>query len=287
MTDAETARELGIPGAHGCTCAAAATRPTTGIVSDRVNYCTSPAIRTRRRSRRWRRRASTIDDIDAFDLYSCFPCAVQIGADMLGVRDRRSAPAHRHRRPALPRRPGQQLQHPRRSPAWSSGCAPRRARRGLVTGLGWYLTKHAVGVYSSAPPAHAVRSARIPTRYQHVVDAEPHPELAVAGDGAGDGRDVHRAARPRRQPVARHRRRAPRRRTPLLGEHHRSRRPARASSSEEFIGAAGQVRHHDVDAGRTCSSRRSKDEGDDKDDGQRKTGWSRRRFVFEPSAARR
>jgi len=30
---------------------------------------------------------------------------------------------------------------------------------GLATALGWYVTKHALGVFSAAPPAHAFRDS--------------------------------------------------------------------------------------------------------------------------------
>jgi acetyl-CoA C-acetyltransferase len=46
--------------------------------------------------------------------------------------------------------------------------------RGFVTGVGWYLTKHAVGVYSSAPPPSGFRRA-VP---QHEVDALPRRKAA-------------------------------------------------------------------------------------------------------------
>ena len=43
-----------------------------------------------------------------------------------------------------------------RSPRWSSGCAKPDAF-GLTTAVGWYMTKHAVGVYSARPPARPFR----------------------------------------------------------------------------------------------------------------------------------
>jgi len=114
--------------------------------------------------------------------------------------------------------------------------------RGLVTGVGWYLTKHAVGVYQSAPPAHAF--ARVdPATYQKTIDAEPHPELAVAADGAATVESYtvthDRDGNPALGIVVA--RLADGRRcwanltdTDVL----------RRIEREEFIGAAGQVRHH-------------------------------------------
>jgi acetyl-CoA C-acetyltransferase len=58
----------------------------------------------------------------------------------------------------------------------------RPGTTGIVTALGWYLTKHAIGVYSSAPPPRpwAVPDA---AALQRALDAEPAPALAIAADG--------------------------------------------------------------------------------------------------------
>ena len=54
-----------------------------------------------------------VDDIDLIDVYSCFPSAVQVAADELGLPLGRSGPtADRHRRPDLRRRAVEQLRHP-------------------------------------------------------------------------------------------------------------------------------------------------------------------------------
>jgi acetyl-CoA C-acetyltransferase len=54
---------------------------------------------------------------------------------------------------------------------------------GIVTGVGWYLTKHAVGVYSSAPPEHPF-AREDPKDYQPRIDSDAHPELAAVATGA-------------------------------------------------------------------------------------------------------
>ena len=52
--------------------------------------------------------------------------------------------------------------------------------RGLVTGLGWYVTKHAVGLWSSAPPTGGFRY----TCPQEEVDALPQRTPASGYEGA-------------------------------------------------------------------------------------------------------
>ena len=54
-----------------------------------------------------------LDEIDAFDLYSCFPSSLRLACDALGTRRRRFAGPDHHRRPAVRGRPGQRLRHAR------------------------------------------------------------------------------------------------------------------------------------------------------------------------------
>src|SRR6185436_16213361 len=47
---------------------------------------------------------------------------------------------------------------------------------GLVTALGWYVTKHAIGVYGTTPPSTPWTAVN-GTSLQNAIDAEPHPAL--------------------------------------------------------------------------------------------------------------
>ena len=136
-----------------------------------------------------------IDDIEVVDLYSCFPSAVQLGAQSLGLVHR--PPAHPHRRPALRRRPVEQLRDARHRHGGRRPARPARRQRGLVWANGGYVTKHAFGVYSTEPPAagfrhdDASRPSSTPARAA---------TLAPAGRGGRPGhrRGLHGDARPRR-----------------------------------------------------------------------------------------
>jgi acetyl-CoA C-acetyltransferase len=101
-----------------------------------------------------------IDDIAHIDLYSCFPCAVQIAANELGL------PVDDRHRPL--------------TVTGGLGFAHDPGARGLVTGLGWYVTKHAVGVWSSSPPLHGFAY----DNPQKEIDALP--QRAPASDFAGE-----------------------------------------------------------------------------------------------------
>jgi acetyl-CoA C-acetyltransferase len=49
----------------------------------------------------------------------------------------------------------------------------------LITAVGWYLTKHAVGIYSTDPPPHAFRDASV----QRSVDALPRRDVVADWSG--------------------------------------------------------------------------------------------------------
>jgi acetyl-CoA C-acetyltransferase len=92
-----------------------------------------------------------IDDIGAFDLYSCFPCAVQMAARAMGLAldDARGLTVTG----GLPYFGGPGNNYTLHAIATMADRLRQRGGTGLVTGLGWYATKHAVGVYGTEPPA--------------------------------------------------------------------------------------------------------------------------------------
>jgi len=95
-----------------------------------------------------------IDDMDRMDLYSCFPSAVQLAATALGVAgdDARGLTVTG----GLPYFGGPGNNYTTHS--IGTLCDLLRAdggattRLGLATGLGWFVTKHALGVYGTTPP---------------------------------------------------------------------------------------------------------------------------------------
>jgi acetyl-CoA C-acetyltransferase len=124
-----------------------------------------------------------VDAIATFDLYSCFPCAVQIAAEALGIDpfDARGltvtgghpyfgGPGNNYVTHAIA--------------ATVARCRNEPDAIGLVTGLGWYLTKHSVGLYGSKVPARGWRHPDLSAE-QRRIDATAVP---VAGpDAAGTG----------------------------------------------------------------------------------------------------
>jgi acetyl-CoA C-acetyltransferase len=148
------------------------------FASERDNLHSSPAIRAAGRAA-LSLAGIGVDDIAHVDLYSCFPSAVQIGANAFGLPiDDSSRPLTVTGGLSFAGGPGNDyVMHSiaamvdvlRRDPG----------SKGLVTALGWYVTKHAVGIYSTEPPAGGFKHARP----QDEIDALPKREVVADYEG--------------------------------------------------------------------------------------------------------
>jgi acetyl-CoA C-acetyltransferase len=122
---------------------------------------------------------TSIDDVGAFDLYSCFPCAVQMAAAAIGLAldDRRGLTVTG----GLPYFGGPGNNYTLHAIATMAEALRESGGTGLVTGLGWYATKHAAGIYSTTPPARGWRRGDTAAA-QAAIDASA---LQVASDALG------------------------------------------------------------------------------------------------------
>ena len=181
MTSVATARELGIPRdkwvfLHGC-----ADGHDHWYVSERVQLHTSPAIRAASRLA-LAMAGKTLDQIEVFDLYSCFASAVQIGCAEIGLAedDARGLTVTG----GLPFFGGPGNNYVTHS--ISEMLRRLRARPGafgLVTANGNYVTKHSFGVYSTAAPTGPWRREG-PAVLQAQLDALPKVPFTEAPQGA-------------------------------------------------------------------------------------------------------
>jgi len=149
------------------------------FLTHRANLHSSPAIRVAG-ARALELAGVGIDDVAHVDLYSCFPCAVEIGAAELGLPlDDPGRPLTVTGGLAFAGGPGNNyVTHAVATMADRLRAEP--AATGLVTGLGWYATKHAVGIWSASPPRRGFRH----DTPQQAVDALP--QCAPAGDYEGE-----------------------------------------------------------------------------------------------------
>ncbi len=181
MTSESAARELGVPQDRWVYLWGCGDATDLWFFTERANYWSSPAMRAAGR-RALSMAGVGIDEVAHLDLYSCFPAAVQLGRDGLGIAP--DDPRPLTVTGGLPYFGGPGNNYTMHAIATLVERLRReREALGLATALGWYSTKHAVGVYGARRPAHQWERTD-PAVDQAEIDAMPHPELAVEADGA-------------------------------------------------------------------------------------------------------
>jgi acetyl-CoA C-acetyltransferase len=178
-------------------------------VSDRPELHRSPAIRLAGAAA-LELAGVGVDDLAAIDLYSCFPAVVQMAAAELGLAlDDPGRPLTLTGGLTFGGGPGNNYtSHGIARCVEALRAAPGSV--GLVSGLGWYATKHALGVYASRPPEaggfawrnvqsevdalprchvdpDATGSVRVET-YTVTFDRDGSPELGIVVCRTPDGR---------------------------------------------------------------------------------------------------
>ncbi len=180
VTSVGRARELQIdPGKliylHGCG------EASDKLISQRKNLYSSPGIRISA-SKALEMAGKAVADMSHFDLYSCFPSAVEIACDELGI-------AHDDPRGltvigGLPFFGGPGNNYSMH--AITSMVERLRAcvrEFGLVTANGGWLSKHACGIYSAQPTLGLWRREN-PANYQRQIDKLPVPAFTEIAEGA-------------------------------------------------------------------------------------------------------
>lgn len=164
------------------------------FLSERVALHRSPAMATAGR-RALELAAVGTGDLAAVDLYSCFPVVVDMAAAALGLEgDEVAGTPLRGSTPGAGLRPltvtggltfsggpgNNYVTHAIATLVERLRDSPSTV--GLASGLGWYATKHAFGVFASRPPAHAGAPFRCD-------DVQPHvdalPRQPVDDDATG------------------------------------------------------------------------------------------------------
>jgi acetyl-CoA C-acetyltransferase len=174
------ARELGVPEdrwvyLHGCADAADLWFPL-----ERQNYHSSPAMRLTG-TRALDMAGIGLEDLSFIDLYSCFPSAVEIGAEELGLdlTDPRGLTVTG----GLPYFGGPGNNYAMHSVATMvQRLRAKPGTWGLTTANGWYLTKQSTGIYSTTPPARPF-AREDPHVLQRLIDALPHPVIVDEPQG--------------------------------------------------------------------------------------------------------
>jgi acetyl-CoA C-acetyltransferase len=156
VCSAATARSLGVPADRWVFPLAASESHEEWYVSQRQDLHTSPAIRANR-DVAFELAGIGIDDVAHLDLYSCFPAAVEVAADALGVPlDEPDRPLTQTGGNTFAGGPGNNYSTHALA-ALAGRLREDAGAIGLLTANGWFLTKHALGLYSTRPPASGFR----------------------------------------------------------------------------------------------------------------------------------
>jgi acetyl-CoA C-acetyltransferase len=179
VCSAERARALGVPTDRWVFPLAGTQAHDTYAVSHRPDLSSSGAIRVAAREL-FALAGRGVGDVAHVDLYSCFPSAVQIGAAEIGLGlDRQLTVTG-----GLSFAGGPWNNYVTHSiAAMASVLRDDPGSLGLVTANGGYVTKHALGLYSTEPPAGGFRWADV----QAEVDLLPRREVCATVDDSVGG----------------------------------------------------------------------------------------------------
>lgn len=180
LTSVEKARALGIDASKWVYLNGCADISEAWFVTDRECYHASRAIRIMG-ERTLAMAGLSIDQIAHLDIYSCFPSAVQIARDELGIAA--DDPRDLTITGGLPFHGGAGNNYVMNSiAAMVERVREDRSSHGLVTANGGYLTKHAAGIYSTNAPAGQWQRED-PASYCAPVEDAPRPRLEEAPEG--------------------------------------------------------------------------------------------------------
>ncbi|MDX1735139.1 MAG: acetyl-CoA acetyltransferase [Halioglobus sp.] len=178
LTTVGRARELGIPQEKWIYLRGGVDVNDIWYPGERANWHSSPAIELG-----WQQLSAAsglgLDDLSHFDIYSCFPSAVEIACDALGLplSDARGVTVTG----GLPFFGGPGNNYSLHAIAEMAARLQRDGRgSGLVTANGLYLTKHSLGLYSTEAGEPVLTDG---TALQAQVDAGPRVAMASAAAG--------------------------------------------------------------------------------------------------------
>lgn len=175
-----TARGASVPEHHLVFPLAGADAHDHYLFSERWSLAESPAIRTIAQDLAAATRIG-VDDVSRFDLYSCFPSAVEVASAALNLAATDARPITLTGGLALFGGPGNNyMTHSIAETVMA--CRQDPGSVGMATGVGWYLTKHSAGLYSTRPLDTGFQRVD-PASTQPRIDALPRRQPAPDYDG--------------------------------------------------------------------------------------------------------
>ena len=180
LTSEETALELGIPRDKWIYPMGGATFHNVWNIATRPDLHTSPALR-HAGEKALEQAGLSISEIDAFDFYNCFSCAVELARNELGVSAEDQRPITLTGGLAYFGGPGNNYSlHAIANAVQYLRTSDKKSA--LVTALGWLNTKWSAGVYGKGP-GKTPWFERDDSAIQERINSAAFPEPIVEADG--------------------------------------------------------------------------------------------------------
>jgi len=181
LTSVGKAKALGIPEDRWVYLHGTADAYDHWFISDRINFYTSPAMRTVAEET-FEMAEMSLADMDFLDLYSCFPSAVEIACAEMGIPE--DDPRGLTITGGLPYFGGPGNNYVTHSIAEMLGrVRGKPGSKGMITANGNYVTKQSAGIYSTEPPIKPFQP-KDPKTYQARIDAAKGPTVTETPAGA-------------------------------------------------------------------------------------------------------
>ena len=183
LTSAKKARELNIPESKWVFIHGGACLNDVWNITDRKNLHSSPAIKkcsdeVLSNSGRY------LSDISFFDLYSCFPSAVQIAKKEIGIPD--GDDRDLTVTGGLPYYGGPGSAYVVNSiAAMIEKLRSKPGSYGMVNANGWFLTKHGIGLYSTEPFLGDWNQILDSSNFQNEIDKDIDKDFVEEANGQG------------------------------------------------------------------------------------------------------
>ena len=180
MTSESDARALGIESSRWVYPMGGAELNNIRHVTQRPRLYDSPAI-TEASRLALQQTGLSLGDIGIFDLYSCFPSAVDISRQAIGIDENDSRDLSVTGGLAYFGGPGNNYSLHAIATVMSHIRRDRRLKA-MVTANGWYNSKHAIGIYGAESPANPWEDEDY-SAIQKAIDAEALPEPVERAEG--------------------------------------------------------------------------------------------------------
>ena len=178
MTSVKKAKELGIPRdkwvyLHGC-----ADAYDHWYLSNRINFHSSPAMNITSKEA-LKMSDCNINQIEFFDIYSCFPSAIKIACDEMKINENNKLTVTG----GLPYFGGPGNNYVTHSISEiMKKVRSKYGSMGLVTANGNYITKQSIGIYSSEEPNKPFAPIN-PNIYQKIINNKKGPKVSNNANG--------------------------------------------------------------------------------------------------------